>query len=107
MIKKKKEEEDHKNNNNDSKKVIFNVVSSSSSLKRVKEIPFEVKSDSVLCHSTALGRHFVPETAFRLLTQESVVTKRGSVITPITLDNNHYNEGIKKKIKKKNVKKQT
>ena len=85
------QEEPKKKAKEQENKVIFNPSTVLSS-KRVKEIPFPFVKSAHLAfesmNSTPVGRNFVPETAFRLLTKESVVTKRGSIITPISLDTN-------------------
>lgn len=70
--------------------VIFNV-STVASKKRVKQVPFPfnntVDYESGVLNATPIGRNFVPESAFRVLTKPAVTTKKGSIIEPITLDN--------------------
>ncbi|EDW18229.1 U3 small nucleolar RNA-associated protein 14 homolog A [Drosophila mojavensis] len=52
---------------------------------RVSSIPFPFKSlaDYEASIRTPIGREFVPETAFRMLTRPAVITRKGQVIEPM------------------------
>lgn len=52
---------------------------------RVSNIPFPFKSlaDYEASIRTPIGREFVPETAFRMLTRPAVITRKGQVIEPM------------------------
>ncbi|TDG42822.1 hypothetical protein AWZ03_010731 [Drosophila navojoa] len=52
---------------------------------RVSSIPFPFKSlaDYEASIRTPIGRDFVPETAFRMLTRPAVITRKGQVIEPM------------------------
>lgn len=75
------------------KKVMPRVVISdqsetgnSLSKHRVKTLPFPfscLPSFESSLHSIPLGRDFVPETAFKRVTQERISTKRGAIISPM------------------------
>lgn len=74
----------------DAKVIINSEASAGASGHRVKQIPFPFKSvpefeAGILAHP--IGRTFVPETAFRVLTREKVSTKMGTMIPPMAEDN--------------------
>ena len=58
--------------------------------KRVPRLPFPFKSlpdfEAGLL-SQPIGRSFVPESAFRVLTRERVSCRRGTIVPPLSLDN--------------------
>ena len=87
-----KREDNKKNTSTSSKKnqrVIINSNSSSSALSslKVKRLPFPFVSvpdfESGLLNSTPIGRDFVPETSFKILTKERISTKTGKIIDPM------------------------
>lgn len=70
-------------------KVIVNPDTGASG-HRVKQVPFPFISvpefeAGILAHP--IGRTFVPETAFRVLTREKVSTKMGTMIPPLAEEN--------------------
>lgn len=52
----------------------------------VSSIPFPFRSlaDYEASIRAPVGRNFVPETAFRMLTRPAVITRKGQVIEPMT-----------------------
>lgn len=70
-------------------KVIINPDTGASG-HRVKQVPFPFRSvpefeAGILANP--IGRTFVPETAFRVLTREKVSTKMGTIIPPMAEEN--------------------
>lgn len=75
---------------------------------RVKQIPFpftSVPEFEAGMLANPIGRTFVPETAFRVLTKEKVATKKGTMIPPMAEDNIRNRRKGKEDKKNKKAKK--